>query len=104
MFKFKTDGNILGSEINEYNKKKFQEQLHSSDLYINKEVLLEVFNPSPTLYIFGAGHISQFITKAAKMVGFHVVVIDDRGEFANKKGSPTPMKFSLNQSQVFLTS
>ncbi len=41
-----------------------------------------VFNRT-RLYIFGAGHVSQFISKIASMVDFAVVVIDDRQDFAN---------------------
>ncbi|MBU2578258.1 XdhC family protein, partial [Patescibacteria group bacterium] len=38
--------------------------------------------------IFGAGHISTFLSPLAKRVGFSVVVIDDRGEFANTERFP----------------
>lgn len=41
-----------------------------------------VFNRT-RLYIFGAGHVSQFISKIASMVDFAVIVIDDRQDFAN---------------------
>jgi len=40
------------------------------------------------LYIFGAGHVSQFLSKAAKMVDFRVTVVDDRAEFASKERFP----------------
>ncbi|MBP1749383.1 MAG: XshC-Cox1-family protein [Deltaproteobacteria bacterium] len=46
-----------------------------------------VFNRS-RLYIFGAGHVSQFIAKIASMVDFAVIVIDDRQEFANSVRFP----------------
>ena len=38
--------------------------------------------------LFGAGHVSEYVSKLAKMVGFHVTVIDDRSEFANKERFP----------------
>jgi len=38
-----------------------------------------------TVYIYGAGHVSQFIAKFAKAVDFNVVVIDDREQFANRE-------------------
>lgn len=88
IFDFKANLKTFGSKINEEDKEMFLEHLQGLDLYINDGALVEVFNPSPTLYIFGAGHISQFIARIAKMVGFHVVVIDDRAEFANKKRFP----------------
>lgn len=46
-----------------------------------------VFNRA-RLYIFGAGHVSQFIAKVAAMVEFAVTVIDDRREFANSARFP----------------
>ena len=46
-----------------------------------------VFNRS-RLYIFGAGHVSQYIAKIADMVDFAVTVIDDRQEFANSVRFP----------------
>jgi xanthine dehydrogenase accessory factor len=46
-----------------------------------------VFNRAK-LYIFGAGHVSQFIAKIAGMVDFAVTVIDDREEFANSLRFP----------------
>ncbi len=47
-----------------------------------------VFNRT-RLYIFGAGHVSQFIAKIADMVDFAVTVIDDRQEFANANRFPS---------------
>lgn len=41
------------------------------------------------LYLFGAGHISTFVAPLARMVGFKVVVIDDRAEFANPERFPS---------------
>jgi xanthine dehydrogenase accessory factor len=41
------------------------------------------------LYLFGAGHISTFVAPLAQMVGFKVVVIDDRQEFANRDRFPS---------------
>ncbi|MFC1980458.1 XdhC family protein [Chloroflexota bacterium] len=51
------------------------------------EVFIEPILSTPTLFIFGGGHIALALTKIAKLVGFKIVVIDDRPEFA------TPMRF-----------
>jgi len=48
-------------------------------------VFVEPVRPDDILYLFGAGHISTFVAPLAKMVGFKVVVIDDRDEFANSE-------------------
>ena len=47
------------------------------------EVFVEPVEPSPELYIFGAGHVGYFVGKMAHEVGFHVHVVDDREKFAN---------------------
>jgi len=39
----------------------------------------------PALLLFGGGHISTFVSQIAKMIGFHVTVLDDRSDFANRK-------------------
>lgn len=50
--------------------------------------IVEPVIPRVPLYIFGGGHISQYIVKMAKMVDFYVIVIDDREEFANQERFP----------------
>jgi xanthine dehydrogenase accessory factor len=52
------------------------------------EILLEPIFSEPTVYIFGAGHISQQLVPLVKKVHFKVVVIDDREMFANKELFP----------------
>lgn len=54
----------------------------------NMEVFVEPIVSEPCLYIFGAGHISVDLARIGKMVGFKVVVIDDRPEFANSERFP----------------
>lgn len=46
------------------------------------EVLIEPIVPAETLYIFGAGHIAIPLCKIGKIVGFNVIVLDDRSEYA----------------------
>lgn len=41
-----------------------------------------------TLYCFGAGHVAKPTAHIASMVGFRVVVVDDRAEFANPERFP----------------
>ena len=52
------------------------------------DILIEPILSEPTLYIFGAGHISLYLSKMGKMVGFRVVVIDDREMFSNRERFP----------------
>lgn len=51
-------------------------------------LFIEPIGPEDVLYLFGAGHISTFLAHLAKMIGFKVVVIDDREAFANKERFP----------------
>jgi xanthine dehydrogenase accessory factor len=52
------------------------------------DVFVEPIIAIPTLYLFGGGHVSLQIARIAKMVGFKIVVIEDRPTFANKERFP----------------
>ena len=45
------------------------------------EIFVEPILPQPVVYIFGGGHVSMAVAKAANGVGFGVGVIDDRETF-----------------------
>ena len=49
------------------------------------EVFIEPVEASPDVYVFGAGHVGQFVAKMAHEVGFRVHVVDDREKFANRE-------------------
>lgn len=51
-------------------------------------VFIEPISLQLTLYIMGAGHIGQALARIAKVIGFRVVVVDDRKEFANEERFP----------------
>lgn len=42
----------------------------------------------PRLFLFGGGHVARAIAKVARIVGFHVVVGDDREDFATSERHP----------------
>ncbi len=46
---------------------------------------IEPLSMDGTVYIFGAGHVSQQLAPLAKLVGFETIVLDDRREFANRE-------------------
>lgn len=52
------------------------------------DLLLEPVFSEPTVYLFGAGHVSKELAPLAKKVHFKVVVIDDREMFANRERFP----------------
>jgi xanthine dehydrogenase accessory factor len=49
------------------------------------EVFIEPVEPSPDLYIFGAGHVGYSLGRMAFDTGFRVHVIDDREKFASSE-------------------
>jgi xanthine dehydrogenase accessory factor len=51
-------------------------------------VFLEWIHPSGTVFILGAGHVGKCVARLASFVGFKVVVVDDRFEFANRGNVP----------------
>lgn len=51
-------------------------------------VYLEAFTTQPRLILLGGGHVSNAVYQAALPLGFDVIVIDDRQEFANKERFP----------------
>jgi len=56
--------------------------------YQGRRYLLSFFTVAGTVYLLGAGHVSACTAEAAARVGFRVVVMDDRIEFANRERFP----------------
>jgi xanthine dehydrogenase accessory factor len=52
------------------------------------EVFFEVMPAPPKLIVVGAGHIAVPLVKMAKVLDFHVTVIDDRLLYANRERFP----------------
>jgi xanthine dehydrogenase accessory factor len=52
------------------------------------DVYIEPIEPSPELYIVGAGHVAFHLARIAHEVAFRVHVIDDREKFANRERFP----------------
>jgi len=50
--------------------------------------LCEPMHNSGTVYIFGAGHVSQKLAHLCTFVDFQTVIIDDREQFANSERFP----------------
>jgi xanthine dehydrogenase accessory factor len=53
------------------------------------DVYIEPIEPSPELYVIGAGHVGFHLARVAQEVGFRVHVVDDREKFANAERFPT---------------
>jgi xanthine dehydrogenase accessory factor len=52
------------------------------------DIFVEPILPQPRALIFGAGHISKSLSKAASLAGFATCVIDDRESYANRERFP----------------
>lgn len=52
------------------------------------QVFIEPIEGTPTLCLFGAGHVAQPLARMAKAVGFRVEVADDRVKFASRERFP----------------
>ncbi len=60
-----------------------------------REYLLSCFAVAGTVYLLGAGHVAVCTGEAAARVGFRVVVIDDRIEYANRERFPWADEISV---------
>lgn len=52
------------------------------------EIFIEPVMPAPAIFIFGGGHITFALAKMAKLVGFKIMVIDNRPEYADPQRFP----------------
>ena len=61
-------------------------------------IIVEPIRHGGTVYIFGAGHVSQKIAPLAETVGFKTVVFDDRKEYANRSRFAPPTELIVLES------
>jgi xanthine dehydrogenase accessory factor len=66
------------------------------------EVFIEPIEPSPTVFIFGAGHVGQFVGRVAHEAGFRVHVIDDREKYANRERFPDATEIVVDDIPTWL--
>jgi xanthine dehydrogenase accessory factor len=66
------------------------------------EVFIEPIEPSPAVYIFGAGHVGQFVGRVAHDAGFRVYVVDDRAKFANRERFPDAAEIIVDDIPTWL--
>src|ERR1700686_944752 len=56
------------------------------------DVYIEPIEPSPDLYVIGAGNVGTHLALLAQEGGFRVHVVDDREKFANSERFPTAVE------------
>jgi xanthine dehydrogenase accessory factor len=66
------------------------------------EVFIEPVEPSPDVYIFGAGHVGHSLARMAHDAGFRVHVIDDREKFANAERFPADVDVVVDEIPTWL--
>jgi len=52
------------------------------------DVYIEPIEPSPELYVIGAGHVGYHLARLAHEISFRVHVVDDREKFASRERFP----------------
>jgi xanthine dehydrogenase accessory factor len=65
------------------------------------EIFVEPILPQPLLYLFGGGHVSMALAKAAFSAGFGVAVVDDREAFANLQRFPMAQEVFTSYEDAF---
>ena len=65
------------------------------------EVFVEPILPQPFVYLFGGGHVSMAVAKAAHAAGFGIAVVDDREAFANKERFPMAQEVFTSYEGAF---
>jgi len=64
------------------------------------DVFLEPITSQETLYLFGAGHISQSTAAMGKMLGFRVIVIDPRPDYNNVDRFPNASSLLVEEYET----
>src|SRR3989454_4976884 len=65
-------------------------------------VYIEPIEPSPELYVVGAGHVGLNLANLAHEVGFRVHVVDDREKFANRERFPDALEIVVEDIPAWL--
>ena len=65
------------------------------------EVFVEPILPQPVAYLFGGGHVSMAVARAAHAAGFGIGVVDDREAFANKERFPMAQDVFTSYEEAF---
>ncbi len=66
------------------------------------DVYIEPIEPSPELYIVGAGHVGFHLARIAEEVGFRVHIVDDREKFANAERFPTAAEIVVDDIPAWI--
>jgi xanthine dehydrogenase accessory factor len=59
---------------------------------------LEPLSPPITVYVFGGGHIATHLVPLCHRLGFRIVVVDDRADFASRERFPEASRLMVTAS------
>jgi xanthine dehydrogenase accessory factor len=76
----------IGKKLAAFGDKQFHQTSDGSQIYV------EGFTTPPTLILVGGGHVNKAVSNLANTLGFRIIVVDDRSEFANKDRFPEAEK------------
>jgi xanthine dehydrogenase accessory factor len=68
------------------------------------DVYIEPIEPSPELFVIGAGHVGFHLARLAHEVGFRVHVVDDREKFANRERFPQAAEVIVDDIPTWIAS
>ncbi len=85
-------------------RKTLQPGAHGRTAFVDESeaVFVEPIVRDPRVIVFGAGHVGLEISRIAAGSGFHVVVVDDREEFANVTRLPWAAQVLATEFSVAL--
>ena len=61
------------------------------------DVFIDVIKPQPTLLLVGGGHVGRYLAEMAHLLGFRILVVDDREDFASPDRFPHAEKILLGE-------
>jgi xanthine dehydrogenase accessory factor len=94
------DGSIVGDPPAESTIAGLQSVMSSRRPVVGDGGIMEPILSSSLLYLFGAGHVSQYVAQVASMVDFNIVVVDDRVDFANTERFPMAQEIVVEDFQT----
>ena len=81
---------LMKHALNNHRESDSLHEIRTADHFF--EIYIEVRRPVQELVVVGAGHIAQPLAHLGDLLGFRVIVIDDRPEFATRERFPSAEK------------
>jgi xanthine dehydrogenase accessory factor len=80
--------NVIGDPLDSETLVKYKDSFYGNQPVLVNGMFIDPIQISFPLYIFGAGHVAQCLSRIGRIANFHITVIDDREEFANRERFP----------------